>query len=262
MEFAEEAESLSKSTKTSREECSPLSVQSWDEWAAVKDIRKCQVEKNGMPCDAFWNHMKNYTFDRAGAYFPWHVDWLKQKKEMKAAFLSRLRKIYPGGWLDGAVAQAIGNNIREKRNRLTTKFHIYNKKKSVKKPLGCTQESFDMIYQNYKEGKRKAKSDLCRQKQLERCSGGDVYSHRYGPGGIQSIVDRFVSTVENFSCLLVLVCLTVAVAHHMRQCSVIRFLLCLVFFFFFFFCNVQWKQCSFCCFSVNSVILFEDYVVC
>ena len=91
-----------------------------------------------------------------------------------------------------------------------------------------------MIYQNYKEGKRKAKSDLCRQKQLERCSRGDVYSHRYGPGGIQSIADRFISTVENFLYLLVLVCFTVAVAHRVRQCSVIRFLLCLVFFILFF----------------------------
>ena len=232
MESTEEAKNLLESAKTSREECSPPLMQSWNEWAAVKDILKYQVDKNGMPCGAFWNHMKNYTFDCTEAYFPWHVDWLKQKKEMKAAFLSRLREIYPGSWLDGAVVQAIGNNISEKCNRLTTKFCIYNKKKSVKKPLGCTQESFDMIYQNYKEGKRKAKSNLCRQKQLERCSRGDVYSHRYGPRGIQSIVDRFVSTVENFLCLLFLDCFTVVVAHHMQQSSFIRFLLCLVFFFF------------------------------
>ena len=54
---------------TSKEECSSSSVQSWDGWTIVKDIPKCQVDKNGVPCGAFWNHMKNFTFDRAGAYF-------------------------------------------------------------------------------------------------------------------------------------------------------------------------------------------------
>ena len=124
------------------------------------------------------------------------MDWMKQRKERKAAFLIQLREIYPGWWLDAPVAQAIGNNIWEKQNRLTTKFQIYKKNKGVFKPLRCSEESFQIIYQNYRDGTRKAKLDLCREKKLERFSVEDVYNHRYGLRDVHSIVDRFVRVLK------------------------------------------------------------------
>ena len=71
-----------ETSKTSTQSSTPvlsmlMSPQSWDEWAPMKDIPGCQVDKEGMSIEAFWNHMKNYTFDQATCYFSWHVDWLK-----------------------------------------------------------------------------------------------------------------------------------------------------------------------------------------
>ena len=70
----------------------PLSVQSWDEWMVVKDIVECHVDFDDLPCGVFWNHIKQYMFDRAGSYFA----WLKQKQEKKASFLKKLRETYRG----------------------------------------------------------------------------------------------------------------------------------------------------------------------
>ena len=103
--------------------------------------------------------------------------------------MSRLREIYPRGWLDRVVAQAIGNNIREKKNRLNMKFKVYKGKKGVSKPYGCFEESFNILYENYKANYRKEKFGLRRKKQLERLIGGKMYSHKYGREVIQSIVD-------------------------------------------------------------------------
>ena len=100
-------------------------------------------------------------------------------------------------WLDSSVAQAIGNNTQEKWNCFIAKFRIYKYKNQVNRPLGCSKESFNIIYKNYKEGVRKEKSELCRRKQLERCKAGEVYSHRYERGGVQSIIDRFVRPSES-----------------------------------------------------------------
>lgn len=86
--------------------------------------------------------------------------------------------------MDAAVAKQIGNNIREKRNRLVKKMKEIKKKNLVVRPFGCSEISFDAIFKiAIKEGPKKLKSDRCKAvaKVLLEERG---HHHRFGAGGI------------------------------------------------------------------------------
>jgi hypothetical protein len=181
----------SSSAKKALERHDPLGL----EWVAVRDVPAVEVNRLGEPVGLFWDHMKPYLFDRAAYVFPWHADWNKQSEELKARFILRLKKLYPGPWEAKAVLKQVGTNLREKRNRLKKRFKVYSNPKAVNRPKGCTLESWQEIYQALCDPKKKAKSDLCKAKAQERVArGSSAFTHRTGRAGYRGIVTKFVSS--------------------------------------------------------------------
>jgi hypothetical protein len=71
---------------------------------------------------------------------------------------------------------------------------MYSNPKAVIRPKGCTLESWQQIYDDLKDSKKKAKLELCKFKAQERvASGGTPFTHRTGRGGYRAIVAKFVS---------------------------------------------------------------------
>jgi hypothetical protein len=164
------------------------------QWAAVRDVPPLEVNRLGEPTGAFWDHMQPYVFDRGASTFPWHVNWNQQDPELKARFLLRLRELYPGPWEAKAMLIHLGNNLRERRNRLKKRFKIFSNPRAVTRPKGCTMESWDQIFKDLKDPKKKEKSELCKLKAEERiANGGSPFTHRTGRGGYRGIVAKFVS---------------------------------------------------------------------
>jgi hypothetical protein len=191
-----EARQLQKRRKKSQKTLTDLEVHDplGPQWAAVRDVPPVEVNRLGEPSGAFWDHMKPYVFDRGAYIFPWEVNWNRQCQELKARFIFRLRKLYPGPWEAKAVLEHLGNNLRERRNRLKRRFKIYSNPKSVTRPKGCTLQSWDQILKDLKDPKKKAKSELCKLKADERvATGASPFSHWTGRGGYMGIVARFVS---------------------------------------------------------------------
>jgi hypothetical protein len=166
------------------------------EWAAVRDVPPVEVNRLGEPTGAFWDHMKPYVFDRGAYTFPWDINWNRQSPKLKARFIFRLRKLYPGPWEAKGVLNLLGNNLREKRNRLKRRFRIYSNAKAVTRPKGCTLQSWEQIYRDLRDPKKKKKSDLCKMRADERLATGSPFSHRTGRGGYRGIVGRFVSVTS------------------------------------------------------------------
>jgi hypothetical protein len=193
---AETSQKRAKKSKSSLQELElhdPLGP----EWAAVQDVPPVQINRLGEPTGPFWDHMKPYIFDRGAYIFPWDVNWNRQSAELKARFILRLRKLYPGSWESKAVLEHLGNNLRERRNRLKRRFKVNCNPKSVTRPKGCTLESWEQILKDLKDPKKKAKSDLCKLKADERvASGASPFSHRTGRGGYRGIVAKFVSATS------------------------------------------------------------------
>jgi hypothetical protein len=163
-------------------------------WVEVKDIPPLEVNRLGCPSGAFWDHMRPFVFDRGAYIFPWHLDWHDQCPELKTSFLFRLRQIYKGPWEAKGVLAQLGNSLREKRNRLKKRFKFYSHPKAVPRPRGCTVESWEQIFRDLQDPKKKTKSDLCKAKADERvASGVSPFSHKCGRGGYKVIVARFVS---------------------------------------------------------------------
>jgi hypothetical protein len=103
--------------------------------------------------------------------------------------------LYPGPWEAKAVLAHLGNNLRERRNRLKRRFKVYRNPKAVTRPKGCTLQSWEQIWHDLKDPKKEAKSNLCKLKAEERvASGASPFSHRTGRGGYRAIVAKFVST--------------------------------------------------------------------
>jgi hypothetical protein len=164
------------------------------EWANVRDVPPVEINRLGEPTGAFWDHMQPYVFDRGASTFPWHVNWNQQDPELKARFLLRLRELYPGPWEAKAMLIHLGNNLRERRNRLKKRFKIFSNPRAVTRPKGCTMESWDQIFKDLKDPKKKEKSELCKLKAEERiANGGSPFTHRTGRGGYRGIVAKFVS---------------------------------------------------------------------
>jgi hypothetical protein len=172
------------------------------EWAAVRDVPAVEVNQLGEPAGVFRDHMQPFVFDRGAYIFPWHVNWDRQCPKLKARFILRLRKLYPGPWEAKGVLAQLGNNLRERRNRLKKRFKLYANPKAVTRPRGCSLQSWEEIYHGLRDAKKKAKSDLCKLKADERAAtGGSPFSHRTGRRGYRGIVAKFVS--ENSEILLV-----------------------------------------------------------
>lgn len=96
-----------------------LSLGTWD---TVKDIPP--LELNGLfePVGMYWEHLSQFAFERAKMVFEWHLEWRQQEPEMKSHFKYRLKQIYPGNWCGKYVMHQVGNNLKEKRNRLRKRF--------------------------------------------------------------------------------------------------------------------------------------------
>jgi hypothetical protein len=163
------------------------------EWAAVRDVPPVDINRLEEPTGAFLDHMKPYVFDCGSYTFPWDLNWNRQSPELKVRFIFRLRKLYPGPWEAKAMLNLLGNNLRKKRNRLKRRFRIYSNPKAVTRPKGCTLQSWEQIYHDLRDPKKKAKSDLCKMKAHERITTGSPFSHRTGRGGYRGIVAKFVS---------------------------------------------------------------------
>jgi hypothetical protein len=57
-------------------------------------------------------------------------------------------------------------------------------------------ESWEEIYRDLKDPKKRAKSELCKRKADDRvASGATPFSHRTGHGGYKAIVAKFVSGI-------------------------------------------------------------------
>jgi hypothetical protein len=182
------------------------------EWAAVRDIPPVEINRLGEPTGGFWDHMRPYVFDRGAYTFPWHLNWNRQCPELKARFVFRLRKLFPGPWEAKAVLTHLGHNLREKRNRLKKRFKIYCNPKAVNRPKGCTLMSWEQIYHDLRDPKKKAKSDLCKLKAHERvANGATAFAHRTGRGGYRGIVARFVRFPSTFIVMHILCTCKVAI---------------------------------------------------
>jgi hypothetical protein len=170
-------------------------------WMTVRDVPPVEINRLGEPTGAFWEHMQPFLFDRGACVFPWDVNWNRQDPELKSRFLFRLRQLYPGPWEAKVVLTELGNNLREKRNRLKRKFRKYSNRKAVTRPKGCTLQSWEQIYQDLRDPKKKEKSDLCKRKADERVAmGGSPFTHRTGRGGYRAIIAKFVSSLLLYLC--------------------------------------------------------------
>jgi hypothetical protein len=140
--------------------------------------------------------MKQYIFDQESYIFPWEINWNRQCPKLKGNFILRLRQLFPGSWESKAVLADVGNNLRERRNRLKRRFKIYSNPKSVTRPKGCTLESWERIFQDLRDPKKKAKSNLCKMRADKRIAAGACpFSHRTRRGDYRRIVAKFVSAI-------------------------------------------------------------------
>jgi hypothetical protein len=162
------------------------------EWAALHDVPPVEINRLGEPTGAFWEHMQPYVFDRGAYIFPWDVDWNKQSEDLKSMFILRVRELYPGPWESKGVMALVGNNLRERRNRLKKRFRICSNPKAVSRPRGCSVQSWEEILKTMRDPKKKAKSDLCKLKADQRLAA-NPFSHRTGRGGYKRIIVKFVS---------------------------------------------------------------------
>lgn len=79
-------------------------VTSWD---VVDDIPSFEVNSVTALTGEFWEHMRRYALEQAPFEFPWHLDWNKQSKEVKAHFILKLQKVYRGPWDSKSILKAI-----------------------------------------------------------------------------------------------------------------------------------------------------------
>jgi hypothetical protein len=111
--------------------------------------------------------------------------------------------LYKGPWEAKEVMTQVGNSLREKKNRLKKRFKKFSNPKAVPCPRGCTVESWEQIFRDLKDPKKKAKSYLCKAKAEERvASTASPFNHKCGRGGYRGIVVRFVSAPLSYDRVL------------------------------------------------------------
>lgn len=85
----------------------------------------------------------------------------KQPWQLKVRFIAQLRESQPGPWTERVVLALIGNNLKERRNRLRQSLQ----KKGISnrtRPYGCTKESWEAILAENKDSKKASKSEKCK----------------------------------------------------------------------------------------------------
>ncbi|KAG0574092.1 hypothetical protein KC19_VG233300 [Ceratodon purpureus] len=198
-------------------------------WAHARDVPPVHTNRYNMPSGEYWEHMQAYVYDRGAKTFPSHVEWRKQCPELKAHFIRGIRKIYPGNWESKGVLEAVGKSIREKRARLRAQFKVYRDPKKVGRPNGCTFESWNKIWQDIEDPKKKEFAAVMSHKVRERLQSGQRrFSHRCGRKGYDGIVVKFVSYSTLLQCIVIVkytglaCCLHFAHTKHetVQKCSI------------------------------------------
>ena len=100
-------------------------------WVPPKDALPCETNSNDRPIGHFWDHLQNYAFKRGRQTFDASVAWNRQKNEELRLFKMRLRCMYLGTWNEEFVMSKVGQNLKERRQRIRKNFKRYKNKEHV-----------------------------------------------------------------------------------------------------------------------------------
>lgn len=156
------------------------------------DIPEYEVNSQYRPVGHFWQHIRAQAFVRAAMFFDWDIPWSKQPPELKMRFRIRLKSIYKGEWDDKWVMQQVGNNLREKRVRIRKVFKKAGTWKVTPLPYGLKEHSARAIFATLQDPKHVDKSEKCKVAADAR-TAAIGYTHKLGPGGVKSLLSKFVS---------------------------------------------------------------------
>jgi hypothetical protein len=160
-------------------------------WVPPKDAPPYETNSNGRPIGHFWDHLRNYAFERGRQTFDASVAWNRQESEELRLFKMRLRCMYPGTWDEEFVMSKVRQNLKERRQRIRKNFKHYKNKEYVTVPHGLTLASWNNIHSSLIDPKYFEKSEKCKAAAIDR-TRKIKFPHRLGPAGVPGFLAEFV----------------------------------------------------------------------